>query len=166
MPDMPDMSVRVLLMSGKGLWPCRIFCPAGFNICRLWTEKNVWQGIKMSDRALKTCRTFCGRPEIIFARTGCGEFVPNKKKNGHFKLFYIFPSDLLEKGTSFFPKCRQIIRILTHCLTKTNSVSFFFSTDIGQRDDFYLFKNVFPSNEAKHTLGWPRRPNNIWMSLS
>ena len=61
MLDMPDMSGRLLLMSGRGLRHCRTFCPAGFNTqkmsgkgdknCRSSTEKNVWQGIKMSGRA-------------------------------------------------------------------------------------------------------------------
>ncbi len=35
MPDMPDMSSRLLLMSGRELTPCRIFCPAGFNTQRM-----------------------------------------------------------------------------------------------------------------------------------
>ena len=30
-----------------------------YNICRSSTQKNVLQQIKMSGRALKTCRTFC-----------------------------------------------------------------------------------------------------------
>ena len=29
--NMPDMSSRLLLMSGRELRPCRTFCPAGFN---------------------------------------------------------------------------------------------------------------------------------------
>ena len=70
MPDMPDMSGRVLLMSGKGLRPCRTFCPAGFNICQLSPEKNVWHGdqnVRQSSEDLPDILS--GRPEIIFART-------------------------------------------------------------------------------------------------
>ncbi len=44
MPDMPDMSGRLLLMSGRGLQHCRTFCPAGFNIRKMSHkgDKNVW----------------------------------------------------------------------------------------------------------------------------
>ncbi len=35
--NMPDMSGRLLLMSGRELIPCWTFCPAGFN------QHNVWQ---------------------------------------------------------------------------------------------------------------------------
>ena len=69
---MPDMSSRLLLMSGRELRPCRTFCPAGFNKHKMpykvnkndqWylpgiSCKNVWQGLKMSGRAPKACRTF------------------------------------------------------------------------------------------------------------
>ncbi len=74
--NMPDMSGRVLLMSGKGLWPCRTFCPAGFNICRLWIEKNDWHGdqnVRQSFEDLPDILS--GRPEIIFARTASSPFA-------------------------------------------------------------------------------------------
>ncbi len=67
--NMPDMSGRLLLMSGRGLKHCQTFCTAWFNtrkmfskqhnICWSLTEKNVQQGIKMSGRAWEACRTFC-----------------------------------------------------------------------------------------------------------
>ncbi len=43
MPDMPDKSGRVLLMSGRQVRACRTFCPAGFNTH------------KMSDKGNKNC---------------------------------------------------------------------------------------------------------------
>ncbi len=70
MPDMPDMSSRVLLMSSKGLSPCRTFCPAGFNICRLSVAKNVWHGDQNVRQSIEDLPDILsGTHEIIFART-------------------------------------------------------------------------------------------------
>ena len=37
---MPDMSGRLILMSGRELRPCRTFCPAGFNSHKMSDKKN------------------------------------------------------------------------------------------------------------------------------
>ncbi len=85
MPDMPDMSGRLLLMSGRELRPCRTFCPAGFNTHKMSDKDNMnvhwylpvinWrkcptgsQNVRQSAEGLPD--TLSGTPKIIFAITG------------------------------------------------------------------------------------------------
>ncbi len=84
MPDMPDMSGRLLLMSGRELIPCRTFCPAGFNTHKMSERKNKndhcyepvinWekclagaQNVRQSAEGLLDILS--GTPKIIFAIT-------------------------------------------------------------------------------------------------
>ena len=74
---MPDMSGRLLLMSGRRHRPCRTFCPAGFNAHKVinWGKcptgaQNVRQGAEGLPDILS------GMPEIIFAITATKDFYP------------------------------------------------------------------------------------------
>ncbi len=101
MPDMLDMSGRLLLMSGRELRPCRTFCPAGFNKHKMsdkenkndhwylpyinWQKcltgaKNVWQTTEGLPDILS------GTPKIIFAIT-----VKSSSKFAIFKRLKIDP---------------------------------------------------------------------------
>ncbi len=84
MPDMPDMSGRLLLMSGRELRPCRTFCPAGLNTHKMFDKENkndhwrlpviIWeecltgaQNVRQSAEGLPDILS--STPEIIFAIT-------------------------------------------------------------------------------------------------
>ncbi len=84
MLGMPDMSGRLLLMSGRELRPCRTFCPAGFNTHRMSNNETKndhcylpfinWencltgvQNVRQSAEGLPD--TLSGTPKIFFAIT-------------------------------------------------------------------------------------------------
>ncbi len=85
MPDMPDMSGRLLLMSGRELRPCRTFCPAGFTKHKMCDKENKnvdwylpeinWQkcltGAQNVRQTTEGLPILSGTPEIIFAITAC-----------------------------------------------------------------------------------------------
>ena len=81
---MPDMSGRLLLMSGRGLRPCRTFCPAGFNPHKMSDKANKNDHWYLPVINWEKCLTgtqhvrqiveglpdiLSGTPEIIFAIT-------------------------------------------------------------------------------------------------
>ena len=85
MPDMPDMSGKLLVMSGRELRPCRTFCPAGFEAHTISDKENKndhrylpgincvkcltgAQNVRHSTDGLPDISS--GTPEIIFAITG------------------------------------------------------------------------------------------------
>ena len=89
MPDMPDMSGRLLLMSGRELIPCRTFCPACCNTHKMSDNKGknhhwYWPVINW-EKCLTWVQSAEGLPdilsgmlEIIFAITDLVSVIINR----------------------------------------------------------------------------------------